>query len=33
MNVTAEIRTGRRRLIDYVLSPLREHVSEAGRER
>ncbi|WP_448102670.1 HlyD family type I secretion periplasmic adaptor subunit [Luteibacter jiangsuensis] len=33
MNVTAEIRTGRRRLIDYLLSPLREHVSEAGRER
>lgn len=33
MTVTAEIKTGKRRLVDYLLSPLREHVNEAGRER
>ena len=33
MTVEAEILTGRRRLIDYVLSPLREIGSEAFRER
>ena len=33
MAVTVEIKTGRRRVIDYLLSPLREVVSQAGRER
>ena len=33
MAVTAEIRTGRRRVIDYVLSPLARATREAGRER
>ena len=30
---TAEIRTGRRRIIEYLLSPLQRRVEEAGRER
>lgn len=33
MTVQAEIRTGTRRIIDYLLSPLAKTVSEAGRER
>ncbi len=33
MTVTAEVTTGTRRLIDYVLSPVMEHVKESGRER
>jgi hemolysin D len=33
MSVQAEIRTGSRRIIDYLLSPLSRSVSEAGRER
>jgi hemolysin D len=33
MMVTAEIKTGRRRVIDYVLSPLAKATEEAGRER
>jgi hemolysin D len=33
MTVTVEIQTGRRRIIDYVLSPLREMVSQAAHER
>jgi hemolysin D len=33
MAVTVEIKTGRRRAIDYLLAPLREVASEAGRER
>lgn len=33
MALQAEIRTGRRRIIEYLLSPLRRAVSEAGRER
>jgi membrane fusion protein, hemolysin D len=33
MTVSVEIRTGERRAIDYILSPLRETVSQAGRER
>lgn len=33
MAVTAEIRTGERRLVDYVLSPLREVASHAAHER
>jgi hemolysin D len=30
---TAEIRTGERRIIEYLLSPLARRVQEAGRER
>jgi hemolysin D len=33
MAVTVEIRTGQRRALDYVLSPLREVTSNAGHER
>jgi hemolysin D len=33
MAVTAEIKTGRRRILDYLLSPLREYAQEAMRER
>lgn len=33
MTVTVEIQTGHRRIIDYVLSPLREMASQAARER
>ena len=33
MAVTAEVTTGKRRLIEYVLSPVMEHVKESGRER
>ena len=33
MSATVEIRTGERRVIDYLLSPLREIVSQAGHER
>jgi hemolysin D len=33
MNVTAEIKTGRRRVIEFLLSPLQQAVSESGRER
>jgi hemolysin D len=33
MAVTAEVTTGTRRLIEYVLSPVMEHVKEGGRER
>jgi hemolysin D len=33
MTVTAEVTTGTRRLIEYVLSPVIEHVKESGRER
>ena len=33
MAVTAEIRTGRRRVIDYLLAPLREYVHDGLRER
>lgn len=33
MNVTAEIKTGRRRIIDYVLSPVREVMNESAGER
>ena len=33
MTVTVEIKTGTRRVIDYVLSPLREVVSQAAHER
>jgi hemolysin D len=33
MAVTAEINTGRRRVIEYLMSPLIEHVNESLRER
>jgi hemolysin D len=33
MSVTVEVRTGGRRMIDYILSPLRESASTAARER
>jgi hemolysin D len=33
MAVTVEVKTGKRRLIEYILSPLMQHVSESGRER
>lgn len=33
MTATVEIRTGSRRVIDYVLAPVRETVSQAGHER
>ena len=33
MAVTAEVTTGTGRLIDYVLSPVMQHVEESGRER
>lgn len=33
MRVSAEIKTGDRRVIDYILSPVMQTVSEAGRER
>ncbi len=33
MNVTAEIKTGRRRVIDFLISPLKQHVDESVRER
>ena len=33
MAVTVEIKTGSRRAIDYVLSPLREFVSQTAHER
>lgn len=33
MTLSAEIKTGKRRVIDYLLSPLRQHVGEGMRER
>jgi hemolysin D len=33
MTLSAEIRTGKRTVIDYLLSPLRQHVGEGMRER
>jgi len=33
MTLSAEIKTGKRRIIDYLLSPLRQHGGEALRER
>jgi len=33
MSLSAEIKTGKRRLIDYVFSPLQQHTQEALRER
>lgn len=33
MNLTAEIKTGKRRVIDYLLSPVQQHVDESLKER
>ena len=33
MNLTAEIKTGKRRVIDYLLSPIQRSVSESLGER
>ena len=33
MAVTAEIKTGSRRILSYLLSPLRHYAQDAGRER
>ena len=33
LSAQAEIRTGQRRVIEFLLSPLARRVSEAGRER
>ncbi len=33
MNITAEIKTGNRRVIEYLLSPVQSHASEAFKER
>ena len=33
MDVTAEIKTGRRRIIDYLLSPVARYIEESGHER
>ena len=33
MNISAEIKTGKRRVIDYLLSPLQQHITESLRER
>jgi hemolysin D len=33
MNVTAEIKTGKRRVIEYLLSPVQSHARESFRER
>jgi hemolysin D len=33
MNLTAEVKTGKRRVIEYLLSPVQKHVDEAGKER
>lgn len=32
-NLTAEIKTGKRRVIEYLLSPVQSHVSESLKER
>jgi hemolysin D len=33
MNVIAEIKTGKRRVIEYLLSPFQRHVDESLKER
>ena len=33
MNITAEIKTGKRRIIEYLLSPVQRASSESLRER
>jgi hemolysin D len=32
MNLTTEIKTGRRRVIDYLMSPVKQHLNESVRE-
>ncbi|MFA0925212.1 hemolysin secretion protein D, partial [Xanthomonas fragariae] len=33
MSLSAEVKTGKRRVIDYLLSPLQTHANESMRER
>jgi len=33
MNVTAEIKTGKRKVVDFLLSPIQSHMSESFKER
>lgn len=33
MNLTAEVKTGRRRVVDFLLSPIQQTVQESGKER
>ena len=33
MTVSADVRTGRRRIVSYLVSPLKTTISQAGRER
>ena len=33
MNVTAEVKTGRRRVIDFLLSPIRQATNQSLKER
>lgn len=33
MAVTVEVKTGQRRIIEYVLSPVMQYANESGRER
>jgi hemolysin D len=33
MNITAEIQTGKRSLLDYLLSPIQRTLDESARER
>jgi len=33
MNLTAEIKTGKRRVIEYLLSPVQRHAAESLKER
>jgi len=33
MNLSAEVKTGTRRAISYLLSPIQQHADEAGKER
>lgn len=33
MNLTAEIKTRKRRVIDYLLSPVQQHLNESLKER
>jgi len=32
MNITVEVKTGKRRVIDYILAPLQRYQSESFRE-
>jgi hemolysin D len=33
LNVTAEIKTGRRRVIEYLISPMQKHLGDSISER